>query len=160
MNKTGSDEYPAKSTRHFQASNCQMAFRRKYYTMRHKFIQGIAGITVNKETGKEGKKMSIIEELYLGNICPDSGTYKDNSPVVQAIKRKGKYLDELMEKMDDDEKELLNKYCDAQADINEIVQYDTFTYALKFGVLLMTEIFMGMDIFGNREEKSDEIHFA
>lgn len=138
-----------------------MAFRRKYYTMRHKFIQGIAGITVNNETGKEGKKMSIIEELYLGNICPDNGTYKNNSPVVHAIKQKSKYLDELMDKMNDDEKELLNKYCDAQADIDEMVQYDTFTYALKFGVLLMTEIFMGMDtIFGNREGKNNEIHSA
>lgn len=89
--------------------------------------------------------MSIIEELYLGNIRPSSGMYPQGTPVSESIRRKGVYMDELMKKMDEDGKVLFEKYCDAQADVDEKVQYDTFVYALRFGILLMTEIFTGMD---------------
>lgn len=103
--------------------------------------------------------MSIIEELYLGNIRPSSSMYPPDSPVAKAIKQKGIYLDELMESMDDDAKKLFEKYSDAQADIDEAVQYDMFVYALKFGVFLMTEIFMGMDdILKEVRGEHDEIN--
>ena len=127
-----------------QPTTAEWHLKRKYYTMRDKPIQGIVGYLTLK-TGKEGHGMSIIEELYLGNIRPSSSMYPPDSPVAKAIKQKGIYLDELMESMDDDAKKLFEKYSDAQADIDEAVQYDMFVYALKFGVLLMTEIFMGMD---------------
>lgn len=88
--------------------------------------------------------MSIIEELYLGNIRPSSRMYPADSTVAKAMKSKSRYYDELNEKMDDADKELFEKYCNAQADIDEAVQYDMFVYALRFGVLLMAEIFTEM----------------
>lgn len=40
---------------------------------------------------------------------------------------------------------------DAQGEMEEITRYGTFTYALKFGILLMIEIFMGKgEITGGR----------
>lgn len=86
---------------------------------------------------------SILEELYCGNIRPDSRIYGQDSPFVEAARLKSKNLDKLMEKLDDSEKELFEKYCDAQGEIEGITRYDTFTYALKFGILLMAEVFMG-----------------
>lgn len=89
--------------------------------------------------------MSIIEELYLENIRPSSRMYPADSTVAKAMESKNRYYDELKEKMDDAGKELFEKYCNAQADIDEAVQYDMFVYALRFGVLLMMEILMGLD---------------
>jgi len=86
---------------------------------------------------------SILEELYCGNIRPDARSYGQDSPFVEAARLKSKNLDRLMERLDDSEKELFEKYCDAQGEIEDIARYGTFTYALKFGILLMAEVFMG-----------------
>ena len=85
---------------------------------------------------------SVLEELYHGNIRPDAGIYPPDSPFVQAARVKHENLEKLMAALDDSGKEMFEKYCEAQGDIESITRYDTFTYALKFGVLLMTEIFM------------------
>lgn len=85
--------------------------------------------------------MNILEELYYSNIRPDSRVYPPNSPFVEAAHLKKKNLDKLMSALNDSEKETFEKYCEAQADIESITRYDTFTYALKFGILLMVEVF-------------------
>ena len=88
---------------------------------------------------------SIIDELFYGNIRPDSRRYAPNSPFVQAAQIKNQNLDGLMAIMNEQEKDLFEKYCDAQGEIENITRYGTFTYALKFGILLMIEVFTGMD---------------
>jgi len=88
---------------------------------------------------------SILEQVYCGNICSDSKRYSPYSPFVEAAHLKSRNLDKLMERLDDSEKELFEKYCDAQLEIEGITRYDTFTYALKFGILLMAEVFMGKE---------------
>lgn len=85
----------------------------------------------------------ILEELYYGKIQPDVKHHGPDSPYWQVLRLKEKNLDKLMAVLDPAEKELLDKYCGAQEDIESIIRYDLFTYALKFGVLLMTEVFMG-----------------
>ena len=84
---------------------------------------------------------SILEELYYGNIRPDSRHYEDDSPFMEAVRRKNQCLEKLTEAMSDYEKDLFEKYCNAQDEIASITRYDTFSYALKFGVLLMKEVF-------------------
>lgn len=97
------------------------------------------------------KVESILEELYYGNICPDTKVCEHDSPFVQAARLKRKNLDKLTAVLDDSAKELFEKYCDAQEEMEEITRYGTFTYALKFGILLMIEIFMGKEeITGER----------
>lgn len=102
---------------------------------------------------------SVIEELYLGNLNPSAVIFAQDSPIEKAIHQKSQCLSELMEKMDESIRELFNKYCDAQADVDEMVQYETFAYALKVGVLFMAEVFMGAEeILGRKGAGSDEIH--
>ena len=96
--------------------------------------------------------MNILEELYCGNIRPDSRVYPPNSPFVEAARLKNKNLDKLMSVLNDEEKETFEKYCDAQSDIESITRYDTYTYALKFGILLMVEIFTGKSEVVGEEE--------
>ena len=84
---------------------------------------------------------SILEELYMGNIGFDSGYYPQNSPFVKAAKRKLDSIEKLNAMLDDTGKELFDTYCEAQGDIEGITRYDTYTDALKFGILLMVEVF-------------------
>lgn len=85
---------------------------------------------------------SILEELYMGNIGFDVGYYGQNSPFVKAARRKHDSMEKLSVLLNETEKELFEQYCEAQSDMDGITRYDTYTSALKFGILLMAEIFM------------------
>ena len=84
---------------------------------------------------------SIIEELYNGNIRLGSKIYDQDSLFVKAARVKHNSMEKLTATLDDSEKELLEKYFVAQSEMEEIVKFDNFVYALKFGILLMIEIF-------------------
>ncbi len=86
---------------------------------------------------------SVLEELYMGNIGFDSGRYPPDSPFVQAARKKVDSMEKLSATLNEDEKALFEQYCDAEGEIQGITRYDTYAAALKFGVLLMTEIFYG-----------------
>lgn len=87
---------------------------------------------------------SVLEELYYGNIGPSKKIHGQDSPFVQAAKLKSRNLDKLMELLNEQEKELFEKYADTQSELEDISSYAKFTYGLKFGVLLMAEVFVGM----------------
>ncbi|MCL2342276.1 MAG: hypothetical protein FWC62_00030 [Firmicutes bacterium] len=92
---------------------------------------------------------NVLEALYNGDIRPDLRDYEQSAALDQLEKLKARNLDELMGILGDAEREVFGKYCDAQEEIEEITQYDTYAYALKFGILLMAEVFMtGSDVTG------------
>ena len=84
---------------------------------------------------------SIMKELYYGNIRPDSRFYAKDSPFMKAAHVKRDCLEKLVPMLNETEKELLEQYTEAQAETESIVDYDIFSFALRFGVLLMVEIF-------------------
>jgi len=84
---------------------------------------------------------SMIKELYYGNIRPDSKFYKKDSPFMKATHIKRDCMEKLTETLNDSEKALLDKYCEAQLEVDSIVDFDTFAYALRFGILFMVDIF-------------------
>ena len=86
---------------------------------------------------------SMIKELYHGNLGFDSWNYGKDSPFVKAAQKKANNMEALIKTFDDSQKELFEGYLDAQGDIEAITRYDTFVEALKFGILLMNEIYTG-----------------
>jgi len=86
---------------------------------------------------------NIFRELYYGNIQPTGRFYSQNSPFVKAAKRRQKYYDKLMTTLNKQQKELFDRYCNAQSNIESIARYDIFSYTLKLGIKLMTEVFAG-----------------
>ncbi len=85
---------------------------------------------------------SVIEELFFGRINPYVKIYGQDTPFMQAAKLKARHLDSLMAMLNETGKETFEKYCDAQGEMEEIIEYDMFTYGLKFGTMLMAEVFM------------------
>ena len=84
---------------------------------------------------------NVIKELYHGNLGFDSWTYGKDSPFVKAAQKKADNMKALMETFDDSQKELFEGYIDGQGDIEAITRYDTFVEALRFGILLMIEVY-------------------
>jgi len=85
---------------------------------------------------------NILEELYKGNIIFEGFDYDKDSPFVKAAQKKADSMMELTATLDDSQKELLNGYIEAQGDIESITRYDTYIASLKFGILLMVEVFV------------------
>ena len=84
---------------------------------------------------------SILKELYSGNIDFTGTHYNSSSPYIKAAKKNLDIMETLTKTLNDSQKELFEKYCDAQGDIEHIANYDTFSAAFRFGVLLMIEVF-------------------
>ena len=84
----------------------------------------------------------MIEKLYYDNIQNAIENGQD-SHSAQADCLVNRCLERLTATLNDTEKELFGKYCDAQEEAEEITRFHIFTYALKLGILLMAEAFTG-----------------
>ena len=99
---------------------------------------------------------SILRELYHGNIRPDCRFYAKDSPFVKAARVKHDCLEKLEAMLEASEKEIFEQYFEAQSEIEDITKFDTFTDALKFGMLLMIEIFSDGNGAGSKGGADDK----
>jgi hypothetical protein len=104
----------------------------------HKTIQPFKGATQSERIGLIMK--SILNELYMGNIGFDSWTYGKDSPYVKAAQKQLTSMESLVATLNDSQKELFDSYTEAQGDMAAITRYDSYTEALKFGILFMLEV--------------------
>ena len=92
---------------------------------------------------------SVLEALYNGDIQVTSRSYEPDSPFERLTKLKERNLNDLMKLLNDSGKEVFEKYRGTQDEIDVITHYDTYSYALKLGILLMVEVFMNSgDVIG------------
>ena len=87
--------------------------------------------------------MNILEELYRGNMGYNAMPYPQNAEYAEAVSFRECNLEKLMEKLDDEGKEIFQKFIEAQRDAEGFTLTDTFAHGLKLGVRLMTEVFKG-----------------
>ena len=86
---------------------------------------------------------NIIDDLFHSNINPSERFYPQTPEYLKAAKLRDMHYEKLEKALNEEEMEAFDKYCDAQGEIEGIGRYDIFSYALKVGILLMAEIFMG-----------------
>ena len=84
---------------------------------------------------------SLFGELYYGNLYFEPREYQKDSPLGKAIRQKIDNSKKLMKMMDERHKEQFEKFCDTAIEVESIKHYDIFKEALKFGILLMVEVF-------------------
>ena len=91
--------------------------------------------------------MSIVRELFLGNLSPDNIFQNTKTPEHVKAARLRDGLGEKLEKtLSEEEKELLEKYRSAQDDVSFLDYIAYFTSGLRFGVLLMSEVYVEVDL--------------
>lgn len=100
---------------------------------------------------------SILRKLYHGDIRPDVKTHAKDSPYAKALRKSIEIKDRLVATLDDSERELLEDYCEAHSAVDSIVNFDTFTYALRFGVLLVVEVYTNGGGMTADEEGGDKV---
>lgn len=82
---------------------------------------------------------SILEKLYYGNINPDTQYFTKQSEFGQAMKVLTDREEELTSALNDNEKEILQRFINAQLEVNSLTAKTKFLYDFKLGSQIMLE---------------------
>ena len=72
---------------------------------------------------------NILEELWYGNVCPESRRFGGNDEAKKLVGYIAKHHDELRATLTDAQAELLDKFDDCQAELADIIEREIFAYA-------------------------------
>lgn len=88
---------------------------------------------------------SILEEFACGNVSPEPRFFKEGSRYGRAMDALLKDEEKLLAALNENEKELLKKYCDTQSEVSRLSGIDRFIYGYRLGVLMTVEVFEGQN---------------
>ena len=83
---------------------------------------------------------SILEELFYGNICPNSDCRSHNKETKQLMGYIADHHDNLLSTLNDQQKELLEKFDDCYNELTDINEREIFLYAFKLGMRIAIEV--------------------
>jgi len=95
-----------------------------------------------RNQGGDPAMRSILEEFFCGTISPEvqftekGSTYNEVLGIICHIEEK------LLARLNAEEKELLEKYIDAQMELNSLTAVKSQIYGYKLGVLMTAEAFV------------------
>ena len=83
---------------------------------------------------------SILEELFYGNICPNSDCRSHDKEMKQLMGYIADHHDNLLSTLNDQQKELLEKFDDCYNELTDINDREIFSYAFKLGMRIAIEV--------------------
>lgn len=90
-------------------------------------------------TAKDGAIMSILEELYYGNIVPNEKCAKLNSEVTELLKLLNRNEVKLTVTFSEGQKITFEKYKDCNREISEICEREAFLNGFRLGARIIIE---------------------
>lgn len=86
---------------------------------------------------------SILEEFAYGNVCPQAQYFKKDSEYGRAMALVTRNEEKLLARLGVEDKEQLEKYIDAQGEVNRLTAIKNFMYGYKLGLIMTAEAFVG-----------------
>ena len=83
---------------------------------------------------------TILEELFYGNICPNTDCRNHNKETKQLMGYIADHHDNLLSTLNDRQKELLEKFDDCYNELTNINERKIFVYAFKLGMQIAFEV--------------------
>ena len=83
---------------------------------------------------------SILEKLFYGNICPNTDCRSQDKETKQLMGDIADHHDNLLSTLNDEQKELLEKFDDCYNELTDINEREIFSYAFKLGARMMLEV--------------------
>ena len=84
--------------------------------------------------------MTTLENLYNGNIVPcDSETMKSNPRYKEGLSLVSRLQQELTETLNDEQKELFEKYLTAANELSVVIDEETFKTGYRLATQIMIE---------------------
>ena len=85
--------------------------------------------------------MSIIEDIYFGNLSPNEIEIEKGSEMDIQLKRIIHIQEELIKLLSSDQNDLFEKLLCEQSKMNSLSECKAFESGVRLGVKLMTEVF-------------------
>ena len=83
---------------------------------------------------------SILEELFYGNICPNTDCRSNDKETKQLMGYIADHHDNLLSTLNEQQKEILEKFDDCYNELIDINEREIFSYAFKLGARLMLSV--------------------
>lgn len=83
---------------------------------------------------------STLEELFYGNICPNTDCRSHRKETKQLMEYIAEHHDTLLSTLTDTQKELLEKFDDCYAELTDINERELFVYAFRLGAKITIDI--------------------
>ena len=84
--------------------------------------------------------MTVLENLYNGNIEPtDSENLKDNVRYKEGLRLVGRLQEELSATLNEEQKELFEKYLTAENELSIVINEETFKTGYRLATQIMIE---------------------
>ena len=83
---------------------------------------------------------SILEELFYRNICPNTDCRSHDKETKQLMGYIADHHDNLLSTLNDQQKELLEKFDDCYNELTDINEREIFSYAFKLGMRIAIEV--------------------
>ena len=83
---------------------------------------------------------SILEELFYGNICTNTDCRSHDKETKQLIGHISDHHDDLLSTLNDQQKELLEKFDDCYNELTDINEREIFSYAFNLGMRIAIEV--------------------
>ena len=83
---------------------------------------------------------SILEEMWYGNICPETDSRVTTREMKKMMEAMGKYHEELLATMTDEQKELFEKFDDSWSHYASLAEKSIFVYAFRLGANIALDI--------------------
>ena len=77
---------------------------------------------------------SILEELFYGNICPNTDCRSHDKETKQLMGYIADHHDNLLSTLNNQQKVLLEKFDDCYNELTDINEREIFSYAFKLGM--------------------------
>ena len=85
---------------------------------------------------------NILEELWYGNICPNTGCRESTPLAKQLMGYIADHHDNLQATLAEEQKEILEKFDDCYAELTDINEREIFVYAFRLGARIMLEVML------------------
>lgn len=83
---------------------------------------------------------SILEELWYGNICSNTGCREIRKEAKELMGYIADYHDNLQATLTDKQKEILEKFDDCYAELTDINEREIFMYAFRLGARITIKV--------------------
>ena len=88
---------------------------------------------------------NTLEDLYFGNISPNTQDMAPDSELKRAVDRVARYESQLTEQLDETKQTILTKLIRSQHEIDSITAREYFILGFRLGIRLMAECLDGND---------------
>jgi hypothetical protein len=89
--------------------------------------------------------MKILEELWYGNIAPWEKGFKNCGEYSELLRLVIRHIDELRERLNDEEKEIFEKFTECNNEMHGIAEREAFIQGFTLGARIIIEV-MSKDI--------------